>query len=54
MSEEKYPAPDHEVRPGGYGMWAPMIPLTREPEEWVSWAGDLDDGLEPVVVRSVD
>ncbi len=43
-----------EARFGGDGMWAPMIPFSRQPDEWVCWVGDLDEGLEPVVVRSVD
>ncbi|MDX8054126.1 hypothetical protein SK571_32550 [Lentzea sp. BCCO 10_0798] len=36
-------------RPGGTGMWAPVIPEPREPQEWVVQADE-----EPVIVRSVD
>jgi hypothetical protein len=43
-----------EARFGGHGMWAPMIPISRQPDEWVAWVGDPDEGHEPVVVRSVD
>ncbi|HWO63948.1 MAG TPA: hypothetical protein VNO31_28340 [Umezawaea sp.] len=43
-----------EARFGGHGMWAPMIPISRQPDEWVAWVGDPDDGLDPVIVRSVD
>ncbi|MCR3754045.1 hypothetical protein [Lentzea californiensis] len=35
-------------RPGGTGIWAPVIPEPREPQEWVVQAD------EPVIVRSVD
>lgn len=52
--ERTKPAPTGEARFGGHGMWAPMIPISRHPDEWVCWAGDSDDGLEPVIVRSVD
>ncbi|WP_439659909.1 hypothetical protein ACSHWB_47365 [Lentzea sp. HUAS TT2] len=36
-------------RPGGTGIWAPVIPDPREPQEWVVQGDD-----EPVIVRSVD
>ncbi|SDL99185.1 hypothetical protein SAMN04488074_11587 [Lentzea albidocapillata subsp. violacea] len=36
-------------RPGGSGIWAPVVPEPREPQEWVVQADD-----EPVIVRSVD
>ncbi|WP_330274229.1 hypothetical protein OG205_00600 [Lentzea sp. NBC_00516] len=36
-------------RPGGTGIWAPVVPEPREPQEWVVQADD-----EPVIVRSVD
>lgn len=39
-----------KVRPGGRGLWAPVIPEPREPQEWVSQ--EADD--EPMIVRSVD
>jgi hypothetical protein len=52
--ERTKPAPTGEARFGGHGMWAPMIPISRHPDEWVCWVGDPDEGLEPVVVRSVD
>jgi hypothetical protein len=43
------------VRPGGRGLWAPDIPASRDPvEQWVCQIGDGDEGLEPVIVRSVD
>ncbi|PRY40656.1 hypothetical protein CLV43_106397 [Umezawaea tangerina] len=48
------PTTTGEARFGGHGMWAPMIPIARDPDEWVCWVGDPDEGLDPVVVRSVD
>ncbi|HEX7306021.1 MULTISPECIES: hypothetical protein [unclassified Lentzea] len=36
-------------RPGGTGIWAPVFPEPREPQEWVVQADE-----EPVIVRSVD
>jgi hypothetical protein len=51
-SQRKAPV---EVRPGGRGLWAPVVPASREPvEQWVCQVGDGDEGLEPVIVRSVD
>lgn len=37
-------------RPGGDGLWAPVIPDPRDDEqEWVAQADD-----DPLIVRSVD
>ncbi|MFD4674329.1 hypothetical protein ACFWNN_31730 [Lentzea sp. NPDC058450] len=36
-------------RPGGTGIWAPVVPDPRKPQEWVRQADE-----EPVIVRSVD
>ena len=37
------------VRPGGTGIWAPVIPPRRGDEEWVVQADE-----DPAIVRSVD
>jgi hypothetical protein len=37
------------VRPGGTGIWAPVIPPRRGDEEWVVQADE-----DPSIVRSVD
>ncbi|MDT7789167.1 MAG: hypothetical protein QOF58_7586 [Pseudonocardiales bacterium] len=36
-------------RPGGTGMWAPVIPPRRGDEEWVVQADE-----DPAIVRGVD
>ncbi len=41
--------PGKPVRPGGTGIWAPVVPDPREPQEWVVQADD-----DPLIVRSVD
>lgn len=38
-----------QVRPGGTGIWAPVVPDPREPQQWVVQADD-----DPLIVRSVD
>ncbi|MFS8100650.1 hypothetical protein LFM09_26320 [Lentzea alba] len=37
------------VRPGGTGIWAPVIPPRRGDEEWV-----VQDGDDPLIVRGED
>ena len=37
------------VRPGGTGIWAPVVPEPREPQQWVVQADD-----DPAIVLSVD
>jgi hypothetical protein len=36
-------------RPGGDGLWAPVIPEPRDDQQWVGQAGD-----DPAIVLSVD
>jgi hypothetical protein len=43
------PANKDVVRPGGTGIWAPVIPDPREPQQWVVQADD-----DPAIVLSVD
>lgn len=38
-------------RPGGTGVWAPVVPEPREPQKWVSQE---PDDVNPLIVRSVD
>lgn len=38
-----------QVRPGGTGMWAPVIPTPRDDEVWVVQADE-----DPSIVRSLD
>lgn len=42
-------APNVTNRPGGDGLWAPVVPEPREDQEWVVQADD-----DPLIVRSVD
>jgi len=41
--------PNEGVRPGGDGLWAPVIPEPREEQQWVVQADD-----DPLIVRGVD
>ena len=46
---EEVVAAKDAVRPGGTGMWAPVIPPRRGDEEWVVQADE-----DPLIVRGVD
>lgn len=41
--------PRKAFRPGGTGIWAPVVPDPRESQEWVVQADD-----DPLIVRGVD
>ena len=41
--------PQEIVRPGGVGLWAPVVPEPREPQEWVS-----QEDEDELIVKSVD
>ena len=41
--------PKESIRPGGDGLWAPVIPEPREEQQWVVQADD-----DPSIVLSVD
>lgn len=42
-------APNVTIRPGGDGLWAPVVPEPREEQEWVVQADD-----DPLIIRGVD
>jgi hypothetical protein len=42
---------EETVRPGGTGIWAPVVPEPGPPQDWMSQ--DPDD-VNPLIVRSVD
>ncbi|HUQ60324.1 hypothetical protein [Lentzea sp.] len=49
MTVQQEAEPTRLVRPGGTGMWAPVLPDPRESQEWVVQADD-----DPLIVRGVD
>ncbi|WP_434442521.1 hypothetical protein [Lentzea sp. E54] len=49
MSTQEEVVLPKQVRPGGTGMWAPVVPDPRESQQWVVQADD-----DPAIVRSVD
>lgn len=48
-ASEEVVATKDVVRPGGTGIWAPVIPSRRGDEEWVVQADE-----DPSIVRGVD
>ncbi|GLZ33702.1 hypothetical protein Lesp02_58900 [Lentzea sp. NBRC 105346] len=41
--------PQENVRPGGAGLWAPVVPEQRDSQEWVS-----QEDEDELIVKSVD
>ncbi|MFI6095359.1 hypothetical protein ACIA8G_07405 [Lentzea sp. NPDC051213] len=49
MTAREEPVLPKQVRPGGTGIWAPVVPPPRDDEVWVVQADE-----DPMIVRGVD